>query len=196
MKKWTMLMSVITLVVVLAVVGCQGRQSTKEEVYEDFQKKITKMSAYKCIAEVQVIGNKSPGNYIFIHNYSKPDKYKLEIIAPERLKGKTIEYNKDKILIKNPSIKDEVELPNISPNNQYMFIGDFISNYLNNEELSVKMKDQYLQLEVPIPGENEYFAKEILYVNAKTKNPEKLEILDMSNELRFTITYKNFEYKN
>ena len=45
--------------------------TTLEEIYKEFQKKIVTMSSYKCIAEVEVAGNKSPHNYVFIHNYTK-----------------------------------------------------------------------------------------------------------------------------
>ena len=69
-------------------IGCQRRESTKEEVYKEFQKKIVTMSSYKCIAEIEASGNKSPHNYVFIHSYVKPDYYKLEVVEPKNLKGK------------------------------------------------------------------------------------------------------------
>ncbi|MBO3444034.1 hypothetical protein JWF52_05840 [Clostridium sp. CCUG 7971] len=177
------------------VIGCQKKESTKEELYEEFQKKILTMSSYKCTADVEVIGNKSAHNYVFIHNYNKPDNYKLEVVSPKHLKGKTIEYNKDKILVKNPEINDTVELPNAGTNDQYMFIGDFIKNYLQNEEVTIKLSKGSLNLETLIPGDNQYFSKQVLYINSKTKLPEKMEILDDKDDIRFTVTYKDFEYK-
>ena len=53
-------------VVLIIGVGCQKRQSTKEEAYKNFQKKITNMSSYKCKADIEVIGNKESQN---IHLY-------------------------------------------------------------------------------------------------------------------------------
>ncbi len=41
----------------------------KEEVYKDFQKQISDMNYYSCKAEVEVVGNKSPHNYVLIHTY-------------------------------------------------------------------------------------------------------------------------------
>jgi len=156
-KEWTILI-VITIGILGVFVGCQKRESTKEEVYQEFQKKISTMKSYKCSAEVEVVGNKSAQNYIFIHNYNKPDNYKLEVIYPEHLKGKTMEYKNNKILVKNPDIDDMVELPNIGRNDQYMFIGDFIKNYLQNEEMETQLAKGNLILETYIPGEDEYLA--------------------------------------
>lgn len=192
-KEWTILI-VITIGILGVFVGCQKRESTKEEVYQEFQKKISTMKSYKCSAEVEVVGNKSAQNYVFIHNYNKPDNYKLEVIYPEHLKGKTMEYKNNKILVKNPDIDDMVELPNVGRNDQYMFIGDFIKNYLQNEEIETKLSKGNLILETYIPGEDEYFNKQVLYVNAETKNPEKMEILDIKGKNRFTVNYKDFKY--
>lgn len=192
-KEWTIL--IVIIIGILGVfVGCQKRESTKEEVYQEFQKKISTMKSYKCSAEVEVVGNKSAQNYIFIHNYNKPDNYKLEVIYPEHLKGKSMEYKNDKILIKNTDIDDVIELPNLGRNDQYMFIGDFIKNYLQNEEIEMQLAKGNLILETYIPGEDEYFNKQVLYVNTETKNPDKMEILDIKGKNRFTVNYKDFKY--
>ena len=68
-KKWAIILVVITLMIGIGI-GCQRRQSTKEEVYQDFQKKISTMSSYTCRAEVVAIGNKSEHKYEFIHTYN------------------------------------------------------------------------------------------------------------------------------
>ena len=194
MKKWATI-SVIFIVIFAIVMGCQRRESTKEEVYKEFQKKIVTMSSYKCVAEVEATGNKSSHNYVFIHTYVKPDYYKLEVVEPKDLKGKTMEYKDDKVIVSNPDIKDKIELPNTVDNRQYTFIGDFIKNYLQNEEVNIKLSGDSLILETTIPGDNEYFNKQILYVNKETKNPEKMEILNAEGKPSFKVKYKEFEWK-
>lgn len=194
MKKWTTIL-VILITIFAIVIGCQKRESTKEEIYKEFQKKIVTMSSYKCIAEVEAIGNKSTHNYVFIHNYIKSDYYKLEVLEPQNLKGKTMEYKGDKVIITNPDIKDKIELPNTNDNRQYYFVGDFIKNYLQNEDVNIKLSNNSLVLETIIPGDNKYFAKQILYVNKESKNPEKMEILNSEEKVNFTVNYKNFECK-
>ncbi|RDY26108.1 hypothetical protein CHL78_014995 [Romboutsia weinsteinii] len=193
-KKWAILIMIIVGILVI-IIGCKQRESTKEEVYREFQKQISNMKSYNCTAEIQAEGNKSAQNYILIHKYEKPDNYILEVVSPDHLKGKTMEYKGDKIIVKNPDIDDSIELTNIGKNDQYMFIGDFIKNYLQNEEMTMELSKGMLVLETFIPGDNKYFNKQVLYVNTKTKNPEKMEILDKEGISRFIVTYKNFTYK-
>ncbi len=190
MKKWTTI-AIIFITIFAIVIGCQRRESTKEEVYKEFQKKIVTMSSYKCVAEIEALGNKSSHKYVFIHSYAKPDYYKLEVVEPQNLKGKIMEYKGDKIIISNP----DIELPNTEDNRQYAFIGDFIKNYIQNEEVNIKLSNNSLILETTIPGDNEYFNKQILYVNKDTKDPEKMEILNAKGKTSFTVKYKEFECK-
>ncbi|WP_234781212.1 hypothetical protein [Clostridioides difficile] len=62
--------------------------------------------------------------------------------------------------------------------------------------MKVKLSKGHLVLETFIPGDNKYFNKQVLYVNADTKNPEKMEVLDKEGVPRFTVKYKDFEYRN
>ena len=103
--------------------------------------------------------------------------------------------NKELEKLSNPDIKDKIELPNMEDNRQYAFIGDFIKNYLQNEEVNIKLSNNSLILETTIPGNNKYFNKQILYVNKDTKNPEKMEILNDEGKPSFTVKYKEFECK-
>lgn len=194
-NKWCKLLIIIIPIIILFNVGCGRKAYTKESVYEDFQKQISKIKSYTCIAKVEAVGNKENTNYIFKHTYIKPDYYKLEIQSPKNLKGKTIEYKNDKILVHNPNINDTIELPNINNDNHYLFIGDFIKNYMQNESVYLESNENELKIEIEIPGEDKYFNKQILYVNNKTKNPDKMEILDNKGELIFIVTYENFQYK-
>jgi outer membrane lipoprotein-sorting protein len=174
-------------------IGCQKKESTKEEVYQDFQKKIYKMKGYTCKAKVTVAGNKSPQVYEFSHSYNRPDNYRLEAISPEYIRGKMIEYKGDKVFVKNPKINDVVELPNEGKKDQYLFIGDFIKNYLQNEEVKVNLSHGNLVLETKIPGDTKYFNTQVLYVNSETRNPVKLEIKDDQGKSRFVVDYSEFK---
>jgi outer membrane lipoprotein-sorting protein len=192
-RKWTIFISLILLISFWSI-GCNKSGSTKEEVYKDFTNKISKMKSYSCIAEINVVGNKNPKEYIMQHNYTKPDSFKIKVISPENLRGKIITYNKDKIVVKNPNVNDYIELPNNGVDNQYLFIGDFIKNLFQNEELNISFKGDYLVLETTITSSSKYFSKQVLYVDKESVKPSKLEIHDDEGKTRFTVLYKNFEY--
>lgn len=194
-NKWCKLLIAIISIITLYNVGCGREGYTKEEVYEDFQKQASKITSYTCTAKVEAIGNKENTTYIFKHTYVKPDYYKLEVQSPKHLQGKTIEYKDDKVLVHNPNNNDTIELANVNNDGHYLFMGDFIKNYMQNESVSLKSTESELKIEIEIPGDNKYFNKQILYVNNKTKNPDKMEILDSGGNKIFIVTYENFKYK-
>ena len=191
------LMILFILFMCITLIGCSKvKQQTKEEIYSDFQKKINFMTSYTCTANITVINNKSQSKYIIKHTYKKPSYYKLEIIEPQNLKGKTMEYYENKIIIKNQKLGDVIELPKVGNNKLYLFIGDFIQDYSRKESVRMNFyNDDQLALEIDIP-ENIYFSKQILYIDKKTKNPAKMEILDNEGEKKFIVEYTDFQSKN
>ena len=193
-NKWSILLASFITMIFVFTVGCTNKEYTADELYEDFKDQISKVSSYKCIAKVEAIGNKENTTYIFKHTYKKPDYYKLEVKSPKNLKGKTIEYKNNKIIINNPKINDTVEFKNINNDARYLFIGDFINNYRNDENTKLELTENELKIEVKIPGNNKYFNKQILYVNNKTKTPDKMEIVDNEENPRFIVTYEDFKY--
>lgn len=194
-NRWCTLLIIIISVIALCNSGCSKREYTKEEVYEDFQKQISKIESYTCTAKVEAISNKENAIYIFKHTYKKPDYYKLEIQSPENLKGKTIEYKDNKVIVYNPNNNDTIELQNINNDSHYLFIGDFIKNYMKSESVVLQSTESELKIEIEIPGDNKYFNKQILYVNNKTKTPDKMEILDNEQKAIFIVTYEDFKYQ-
>lgn len=193
-NKWFILLASFITMIFVFTVGCTNKEYTSDELYEDFKDQISKVSSYTCIAKVEAIGNKENTTYIFKHTYKKPDYYKLEVKSPKNLKGKTIEYKNNKIIINNPKINDTVEFKNINNDSRYLFIGDFINNYRNDENTKLELTENELKIEVKIPGNNKYFNKQILYVNNNTKTPDKMEIVDNEENPRFIVTYEGFKY--
>lgn len=193
-NKWSILLASFITMIFVFTVGCTNKEYTADELYEDFKDQISKVSSYTCIAKVEAIGNKENTTYIFKHTYKKPDYYKLEVKSPKNLKGKTIEYKNNKIIINNPNINDTVEFKNINNDARYLFIGDFINNYRNDENTKLELTENELKIEVKIPGNNKYFNKQILYVNNNTKTPDKMEIVDNKENPRFIVTYEDFKY--
>ena len=194
-KKWAIVILSLMAVVLIIGVGCHKRQSTKEEAYKNFQKKITNMSSYKCKADIEVIGNKESQKYSLIHEYTDENHFKLKVLQPEHIKGKTIEYKGNKIIVTNPNINDKVVMDNVGEDSQHLFIGDFIKNYMQGEDIKIDLKNGSLKLTTSIPGNTKYFDKQILYINSKKNYPTKLEILDQEGNRRFEVNYSNFEYK-
>ncbi len=194
-NKWQILLMSFISIILICAVGCNSKQYTKEEIYEKFQNQISKISSYTCTMTVEAIGNKENTTYIFTSTYEKPDYYKLEVKSPENLKGQIIEYKGNKSKVYNPNINDTVEFENIKKCESFLFIGDFIKSCMGNENVSLQTYGDETKIEVEIPGEDEYFNKQILYINNDTKNPTKMDIINKEGNTIFIVTYEDFNYK-
>ena len=193
MKKWSFLLAVLVLIAFFSFNKKDTKeeftkQYTKEEIYESFQDKILNISSYECIAEVCVSGNKTPTNYSFKHTYKKPDSYKVEVLSPESVKGKVIEFNSNKLTINNANVEDKIVFEDYQ--NKFLFVGNFIPNYSYHSAI-IDEDDKFLIITKDMP--NDYFNKQILYVNKKTKLPQKMQIIDINGNTRFDIIYKDFK---
>lgn len=180
--------------IVLTFSWCiKGDTQNKDMIYDDFREKINKIESYTYTADITAINDKSQSKYIVKHTYKKPSYYKLEVIAPSNQKGKIIEYYEDKTVIKNPQSEDVIEFPRIGNNKLYLFAGDFIQDYSLRESLKMNFySDNQLSLERDVPN-NISFSKQILYIDRSTKNPEKMELLNIEGEKKFIIKYIDFE---
>ncbi|MGL5716573.1 MAG: germination lipoprotein GerS [Paraclostridium sp.] len=194
-NKWTIVFLIISIFLLTIGVGCQKKESTKEEAYEDFQKKITKMTSYTCKADVEALGNKNPQKYSFIHEYKDLEHFKVKVLEPKHLSGKTIEYKGNEIIVTNPNTNDKITIPNSGKDSQHLFIGDFVKNYMQGEDVEIELDNGDLKLTTSIPGNTKYFSKQILYVDTNKSYPIKLEILDEEGNKRYKVNYSNFEYK-
>lgn len=187
MKKWILIFGLCFLL-------CACSESTNEECYYDFHKKIANIKSYTCKAYMTVHNNKSSKKYILKHYFKSPNYYKLTVLYPENIKNKETIYKEDKILIRNVDLDDEYKLTYNKKENKYLFAGDFIGNILENENLLIDYDKEYIILTTSIRGNDNYFNKERLYVEKKTLKPFKLEILDIDKKIIFDIVYKDFKY--
>lgn len=194
MKKLSLILIVlITAFGIFKFINITQKPQTKEEMYNSFSEKVNNISSYECIADVLVIGNKSPSNYKFKHTYKSPSTYKIETLEPEELKGNIVEYVDSKINLKSIT-GDEVELPNQGEISKNLFLGDFINNYKEAKNLEISEDEENIILEIKINNKSEYFETQILYVNKKQLIPQKMIILDNKEQKRFEVSYSNFRF--
>lgn len=174
-------------------------EKSEQEIFYDTQKKLNNIDSYYCEVEIISIGNKEPQKYIMKQWFQKPDKYKLEIVKPDELKGKTTIFDGNRAWIYHPAIEQTWIMKNfINYEEQNMFLGYFIRNSLESETVEISSKEidgeKHLIITTSIPGNHAYFNKKILYFNTKTMNPYLLLVYDVKEQLRIEVRYRNFEY--
>lgn len=187
----------LLLFCILILVGCSPK--TDEELYYQVQKKLNDIDSYYCQVEIKSIGNKEPQLYTMEQWFEKPDKYKLRIILPDNIKGKTTVSKGNKALIYNPNIEQTWIMEDFrNSEEQNMFLGYFIKNVLNSEDVTLRgeTKDDgdYLIITTDIPGNHGYYHREQLYINTKTMKPYLLQVYDAKDQLRIEVKYMEFKY--
>jgi len=177
--------------------GCGSKSD--QEIFYSTQKHLNKIESYTCEIEITTYGNKSPQQYVMKQWFKKPDKYKLEVIWPESLKGKTTISDGTRAWIHHPGINQSWTMEKfLHSEEQNMFLGYFIKNCLESEGVELEKKvidrEKYLRITTDIPGNHAYYHRESLYINTKTKIPHLLQVYDAKGQLRIEVRYNTFEY--
>lgn len=179
------------------ITGCAPK--TEQDLFYEVQKKLNKMESYSCQIEITSIGNKSPQKYIMKQWFKKPNKYKLEVMSPENLKGKITISNGKKAWIYHPSIEQIWEMDNFSNSEEEnMFLGYFLENCLKSEEVNTYIKnfenEKYLVMDTDIPGNHVYFHRQQIWINVNNMKPYLLEVFDNKGDKRIEVKYNEFKY--
>lgn len=182
------------ILTILLSFGCSPK--TNEEILYQAQKHITNIQSYSCTARTKIHGNKEPQTYVMKQWFKAPNKYRIEIIEPEELKGKTTIYNGEKAFLSHPRIGQEWVLDSFRNSlEKKMFLGYFINNFLNTEDTKVDKEvikgKEYILLTSFIPGNNPHFFKEQLWFDIEDYYPYRLQIINSKDEIVVDVQYYN-----
>lgn len=182
---------------ILLITGCS--EKTDEEIFYRAQKQMVEMKSYVCTADITVYGNKEPIKYTAKQWYKAPNKYKIEVIAPENLKGKVTIYNGKRAWVSHPRIGQEWLMEDFSNTiEQKFFLGYFLNNFLNTESPHLSRETvedkKYILIGTDIPGNHPYFSKKRLWFDIKNYYPNKLKILDPKDNVIIDVKYIEFSF--
>ncbi|QZY55765.1 LolA family protein [Crassaminicella profunda] len=185
------------ILLIMFIVGCEPK--TEQELFYKAQKKLNKMESYSCQVEIISTGNKNPEKHTMKQWFKKPNKYKLEVIGPKDSKGKMIIGNGNKAWIYHPGIEQTWMMEEfLNSEEQNMFLGYFIRNSLNSEQVKGSIekleKKEYIKIDTDIPGNHVYYHKERLWIDLDALEPYLLEVFDIKGEKRIEIKYSDFQY--
>ena len=112
----------------LMLILCAGcSQKNDEELFYKTQKKIYSIDSYYCEAELTIQGNKSKQTYRVKQWFQKPNRYRVEVVEPASLKGKTTVSDGLRAWISHPEIQEEWMTRDFhNSEEQNLFLGYFI----------------------------------------------------------------------
>ncbi len=188
---------ILIMLVFALLIGCSPKSD--EGLFYEVQKKINSMDSYSCEVEIIIQGNESKQEYRVKQWFQKPNRYKLEVIFPDSLRGKTVISDGLRAWIVHPQIEQEwVTRDFQNSEEQNLFLGYFVKNCLGSESVTFyqeeRNKKRYLVLEAEIPGNHMYYHKEKLWMDLETQKPSLLQVFDAQDMLKMEVKYDEFQY--
>lgn len=184
---------VFVISICMLLTACSG----KDENY-NVNKKIVEMKTYTARAEITVYGAKENSEYIVKQYYKADDKFRIETIKPEFLKGKIMVYSEKNCTIYHPLIDQTIKINGAEDENRFTNIGIIQKGVLAGEKVEYKAikRDgrEYIQVKCLISDGNKYRKYAILYLKKEGYIPEILELLDEKEKVVVLIKYSSFDY--
>ena len=99
-------------------------------INQKIDKNFKDMKSYIATVKITVNGNKSTTEYRAKQFWESPDKYRVEIIEPERMSGTVTVYTDNEIFMQSKDTpKQRIERGLSVPDKDFMFISDFVNEY-------------------------------------------------------------------
>lgn len=167
-----------------------------KKILAKIEKAYDKYEGYQCKSNIRVISEEVESIYLIEETYSKPSKYRLEVLKPEESKGIIIMNTDDKVFVEHPSINQSISLTTIRSLNNQMLVGEFFEGLTNIDGLSTEdIEDkEYFVFQFSLEEKNKYRDSAKIWIDKKSYTPHKLNIFDSNDNLQIEITYEDFEF--
>jgi len=174
------------------------RKPSDQERYYDAHKKMMEIQSYETTAKIYTYSGDSKREYEFNQSFMYPDKYRLEVISPNSIKGNLTIFNGKAAWIQHATINQTWKMDNFEQSKeQLMFIGYFLKNFISSENstyYSEKFKGQdSIVITTELPGGNPHFYTQKLWISGDDFTPMQLNIIDNQERVRFEVCYENFK---
>lgn len=185
----------IVIFVCVLLTSCQGFGPARD--YGALSRRLLKLEDYTCDVKMRVTNNRSTMEYQLRHLYKSPDRYRLEVLAPEELKGQVTIYNGKSSYIYHPGINQYLVTEDFPGSVEYnSFIGSFMEYIKTPEKTKISSekegKKELYVLEFEIPESNSYMSVERLWLDPEEAVPVKAEIYGSDGKKNIELYYYNF----
>ena len=202
-KKFKLVITILFTIIILAFLiffikniykNFKTGNNMSNKSIKEIEEYILNISSYEAEVTVQIESNKNTNKYVISQKYVAPNMSKQVVKEPSNIAGIEIIYDGQNLTINNTRFN----LSKIYENYEYiadniLCLESFISNYIENKEISkiYEENNEYV-LETKI-NNNEYAKKERLYIDKNTSNPTKLLIEDINEKTVVYILYNEIK---
>ncbi|MBE7011184.1 MAG: hypothetical protein E7415_00755 [Ruminococcaceae bacterium] len=180
---------VLTVILMMTLISCgKNNHSDYSEIYESF----SNIENYCAVVDVTVSGDEKASEYRARQYYVAPDLYRLDFIS-EGMEDISCVLNGEKLHFKGPDGKVTEFEKYIPEEKYYIFITDFMERYVKSETAKSYRRGNKTVLELEESGENPQRASMKLYINNRTRLPDKLQTFNEKGEKVMEAEFSDFK---
>jgi outer membrane lipoprotein-sorting protein len=184
-------------ILTLLLGGCGPE--TEDEIYRRVHQRLAGLKSYMCTVDVYVRGNRAPGQFRMKQWYAVPDRYRIEVLEPDQMKGKTTLFDGQRLWMYYPYIDQVFLLEGARPKgDENHFLGFFLEDMMESEQIRYYIDHvegrKAIVLELPVKGASRYRYTQRLYVDAASCIPIMLELLDAGGQVTTKIGFVGFTF--
>lgn len=186
MKKYVIIL--FSFLISFMLISCEKKVNNCEKVVEELKN----IDSYSCDVQIEIRNDRQKLNYVGKEYYIKNLGYRFEL-------------GEDRIFVykdNNIYIRDLKSGTDYSTSNDFdevfklSFIDEVIGLMYTNEEIKYSSKkideDEYVIINLKIPGNNRNITYLELYIDAKGNTPKYLKVYDKRKNEKVLIAYNNF----
>jgi len=188
------LLGVATTIILCIGVMVGVTKLSKPHSTEEIITILAEKPGYRSDVTIEVVNDIQTLVYTGHQTYKKNVAYKLDLNG-----GRNFTFKGDEITVVDKENSKDYKLDkSFDEVFKYGFIGEYIGLIYTNEDIGYKKEtindEEFLLIEILIPGSNRNLFKGIMYVSIKDNLPKKLVIYDEKEKERVRYTYDNFNW--
>lgn len=165
----------VLLFSLLLVVGCGKKE---EDVVKEFENKVTSISNYHLIGQMEILNNEDKYNYNVDVTYKKGNFYKVSLINKENNHEQIILKNEDGVYVVTPSLNKSFKFQSEWPTNssQSYILETILNDVLKDSERSIEVNKGIYTIKSKVNYPNNSDLTEQTITLDKDYLPNKIEV--------------------
>ncbi|KUP04536.1 sporulation protein [Bacillus coahuilensis m2-6] len=192
MKKYSPLLLVVMLMLVLAACGTK----TQEDVTKSLGKKIEETKSYKAEAQMTLQVGEEPQTYDVEVSYKDPNYYRVQLKNVAKDQSQIILRNDEGVFVLTPALNKSFKFQSDWPDNSsqaYLF-ESLVKDVLEDTEAKYTETEDYYVYETKTRYQNNQMLpiQEISF-NKKELTPAEVKVMDTDRNALVTVKFKKVE---
>ncbi len=190
-RKVILLLGVLSLFIFS---GCFNKG--KDDLMDNFKKKVTKSENYYLSGELEIVNNEDIYSYVVEVAYKKDDQFRVELKNKTNDHEQIILKNSEGVFVLTPSLNKSFKFQSDWPYNssQSYLLQTIITDMENDKDKTVEKNDEGVIITTKTNyANNKSLVNQKIYID-KDSNVTKVEVLDKEGITKIKMTFSDIDY--